>query len=217
MLQQVYSGFGRQLDTRTWEQEYQQLRHSRWKPAMRELVTNPETRSSLLALTTEKNWRESWLRYDNLRFARLCAHLRTREPDAMIGYSILVYRVNEAELATALGVKPSGRLAAPRSTLPPENRSPPAAGHSPAGPRPGATGLLGPPVRTLPARSGVATTNFTAAVPGCATAAAPVRCPNPGLVARSRSPTSCATMRDYDKARAPATRPGCNARHAATL
>jgi hypothetical protein len=73
------------------------------------MATNPEARPGLLALTTEKNWEQTWLRYDTLRFARLCAHLRTREPDAMIGYSILIYRVNEAELAAALGVHPSRR------------------------------------------------------------------------------------------------------------
>jgi len=105
MLQQVYSGFGGNW-TSALEQEYQQLRLL--EPAMREMQTNPEARSALLALTTEQNWRKSWLRYDNLRFARLCAHLRTREPDAMIGYSILIYRVNNAELAAALGASPSG-------------------------------------------------------------------------------------------------------------
>jgi hypothetical protein len=106
MLQQVYSGFGGRW-TPALEQEYQQLRLL--EPAMRELATNPEAHPSLLASTTEKNWRQTWGRYDNLRFARLCAHLRRREPDAMIGYSILIYRVDEAELAAALGVAPSGR------------------------------------------------------------------------------------------------------------
>jgi 4-amino-4-deoxy-L-arabinose transferase-like glycosyltransferase len=107
MLQQVYSGFGSAW-TPALEREYQQLRQM--EPVMRESVINPEARSRLLAHTTEQKWQETWIRYDNLRFARLCAHLRTREPDAMIGYSILVYRLPAEELTVALtGVVPTAR------------------------------------------------------------------------------------------------------------
>ena len=63
----------------------------------------------MLQLTDEKRWRETWTRYDDLRFARLCARLRTRAPDAMVGYSILIYRVDAAELAGALGPAASGQ------------------------------------------------------------------------------------------------------------
>jgi len=41
-------------------------------------------------------------RYDGLRFARLAAHLRTREPDERVTYSTLVYEVTAAELQQAL-------------------------------------------------------------------------------------------------------------------
>jgi hypothetical protein len=105
MLQQVYSGFGGNW-TPALEHEYQQLRVL--EPAFRDFITKPDSRPALLGLTSEKQWRESWARFDNLRFARLCAHLRLREPDTTIGYSILIYRVDEAELAAALGAKPSG-------------------------------------------------------------------------------------------------------------
>ncbi len=40
--------------------------------------------------------------HDRLRFARLCALLRQREPDAMVGYSILIYQVSPEELKQAL-------------------------------------------------------------------------------------------------------------------
>ena len=80
MLVQVYSGFGGDW-TLALEHEYRQLRQS----------------------GADQKWTAGWARYDNLRFAWLCAHLRTRAPDAMIGYSILVYRIDGNELATALG------------------------------------------------------------------------------------------------------------------
>jgi hypothetical protein len=106
MLQQVYSGFGGAW-TPALEQEYQQLRVL--APAFQDFFTKPDARPALLALTSEAKWRQTWARYDQLRFARLCAHLRTREPDAMIGYSILIYRVDAAELAQAIDLKPSAR------------------------------------------------------------------------------------------------------------
>lgn len=42
-------------------------------------------------------------RLDALKLARLCQKLRGREPDAHAGHSILIYRVDAAELAAALG------------------------------------------------------------------------------------------------------------------
>ncbi len=40
---------------------------------------------------------------DAFRLARLCHALRARAPDAQVGYSILLYRVDDAELRAALG------------------------------------------------------------------------------------------------------------------
>jgi hypothetical protein len=39
---------------------------------------------------------------EHLRFGRLCAHLRSRPPDALAGYSILIFRLSDAEVARAL-------------------------------------------------------------------------------------------------------------------
>ena len=39
---------------------------------------------------------------DMLRFARLCAWLRQREPDGEIGCSVLLYRLSEKDLQQAL-------------------------------------------------------------------------------------------------------------------
>jgi hypothetical protein len=40
--------------------------------------------------------------YEELRLGRLCAFLRERNPDAMIGYSILIYRLSAGEIEKAL-------------------------------------------------------------------------------------------------------------------
>ncbi len=39
--------------------------------------------------------------YENLRLARLCSFLRARKPDFNVGHSILIYRLNEAEIQQA--------------------------------------------------------------------------------------------------------------------
>ncbi len=41
-------------------------------------------------------------RFEQYRFARLTLYLRQRQPDAMLNYSILVYRLTDADLARAL-------------------------------------------------------------------------------------------------------------------
>ncbi len=46
-------------------------------------------------------------RFEAFRFARLTAYLRQRQPDDEINYSILVYRLSEAELASALDGPPA--------------------------------------------------------------------------------------------------------------
>ncbi|MFM1851332.1 MAG: hypothetical protein RIS54_1016 [Verrucomicrobiota bacterium] len=40
--------------------------------------------------------------FEQLRFGRLCHYLETQEPDAVVGRTFLVYRLNEAELDAAL-------------------------------------------------------------------------------------------------------------------
>jgi hypothetical protein len=48
-----------------------------------------------------------------LRFARLCHYLRVRPPDAHVGHSILIYRLDAAEIAGAT----AGSLAEWHATL----------------------------------------------------------------------------------------------------
>jgi 4-amino-4-deoxy-L-arabinose transferase-like glycosyltransferase len=44
---------------------------------------------------------ETYLDYDELRFARLCKYLQAREPDAHAGYSILIFRLTAQDLQAA--------------------------------------------------------------------------------------------------------------------
>lgn len=65
-------------------------------------ATNPAARKKLFDEKGETFWQSRWFAYERLRFARLCSFLRYREPDAQIGYSILIYRLSEKELQRAL-------------------------------------------------------------------------------------------------------------------
>ena len=53
--------------------------------------------------------------YEVLRFARLASYLRSREPDDEIGYSILVYRLTDQDLAEALDSPPREMLVVPEA------------------------------------------------------------------------------------------------------
>ena len=98
MLQHVYSNIRGEW-TLELEKEYQQLRAL--EPAFLDYDRNQERRLALERDVPAQNWKAGWSRYEQLRFARLCHYLRVRPPDAMIGYSMLVYRLNEAELSAA--------------------------------------------------------------------------------------------------------------------
>lgn len=100
MLQHVYSAI-RGDWTLELETEFQKLRVL--EPAMLEYQNNPVHRRELLQGVTPETWTTAWKRYEQLRFARLCHCLRVRQPDAEIGYSILVYRLSAADLAAATG------------------------------------------------------------------------------------------------------------------
>ena len=51
--------------------------------------------------------RRAYRVYDQLRFGRLAAYLRRREPDAHVGYSILIYRLSDQQLRQALRGPPA--------------------------------------------------------------------------------------------------------------
>ena len=70
---------------------------------------NEQTLSALIARTGEPYWQQLFAQFDQLRTGRLVAFLRRRQPDAMIGYSILIYRLTDADVAQAVnGPAPAG-------------------------------------------------------------------------------------------------------------
>lgn len=99
MLQHVYANL-RGPWTLERERDYQEGRGK--EPLFQEYYRNAEVRADLEQRGLAKAFEETWVRYDELRFARLCHYLRARQPDAQPGFSILVYRVNQAELGGAL-------------------------------------------------------------------------------------------------------------------
>jgi hypothetical protein len=64
---------------------------------------DPETRARRMAALP----RESLYQLEQLRFARLAAWLRHREPDDAVGWSILVYRLSDAEVRAAVEGPPA--------------------------------------------------------------------------------------------------------------
>jgi hypothetical protein len=59
-------------------------------------------RRTRLGERSPQEWEELLLRFEALRFARLTAFLRHREPDDNINYSILVYRLSDADISRAM-------------------------------------------------------------------------------------------------------------------
>jgi hypothetical protein len=89
-LQQVYAEQPRwSLEQ---EQEYQALRNL--EP---EFFGSTESRRAAPVADLSKQWK----RYERLRFARLCAYLQVRGPDASVGYSILIFKLSASEIQAA--------------------------------------------------------------------------------------------------------------------
>ena len=65
--------------------------------------------SALMQRTGDQYWQQLFVQFDRLRAGRLMAYLRRRQPDAMVGYSILIYRLTDTDVAVALtGPAPGG-------------------------------------------------------------------------------------------------------------
>jgi hypothetical protein len=98
MLQQVYSSV-RGPWTVEREKEYQFLKT--FEPAFRSYAEDARIRDDLIKALPAEKWTKSRDRFLHLRFARLCYYLRVRKPDAVIGYSIFVYRLSAEEVRDA--------------------------------------------------------------------------------------------------------------------
>jgi hypothetical protein len=110
MLEHVYSPI-RGPWTPELEKEYQWMRG--FEPVFEIYFSDPARRAELDREASPDKWKRAWTRHDLLRFARLCHYLRARQPDAQIGYSILIYRLSAAEIAAAT----TGTLAEWRAAL----------------------------------------------------------------------------------------------------
>jgi 4-amino-4-deoxy-L-arabinose transferase-like glycosyltransferase len=95
-LQQVYARTRENRWTVVMEHELAELRTQ-----MSAFCNTPNTAAERKPLLTPAV-RRDFARYQALQFARLCAYLREREPDDFVGYSILLYALDDAELKAAL-------------------------------------------------------------------------------------------------------------------
>jgi len=93
MLQGIGNGPIRGPWRREYEESYQAIGR---KLLSIPIVTDDETRALQI--------------YELLRFFRLCAYLRTREPDAWISPNVLVYELDEKSLTEALSGPPRGMV-----------------------------------------------------------------------------------------------------------
>jgi hypothetical protein len=64
----------------------------------------PADRDRLIRQTGEDFWRKNFAVFEQLRFARLVAYLRQRTPDDNVGYSILIFRLTDADVHEALRI-----------------------------------------------------------------------------------------------------------------
>jgi len=99
-LQQVY-GFVRGPWNLDREHDYQVLRA--FAPKFQDFDHDPAKRAELEREMPAKRWIAARNQFQQLRLARLCYYLRVRRPDAVIGYSIFVYRLTAEEVAAATG------------------------------------------------------------------------------------------------------------------
>jgi 4-amino-4-deoxy-L-arabinose transferase-like glycosyltransferase len=98
-----------------WNEEYE----SRFKnlgknvEQYRSLSATPEGLQQIQSFAPDKEWQDMFKMYESARFMRLASFLRQREPDDEIGYSLLVYRLTDAEVAQALEGPPVELLKEP--------------------------------------------------------------------------------------------------------
>ena len=103
-LQCVYSPFAGPWAT-PYEQAYHQvLTNIR---TLEQSQTVPEARTKLINQYGQPFWNQQYELFRQLRFARLCAYLRHREPDDEVGYSILIYRLSDQQVQDALNGPPA--------------------------------------------------------------------------------------------------------------
>jgi len=95
----------------TYEHDYQQLRQV-VLPFQR-AMQSPQVLKQMLENGPLPELQEAFRMFRVLRFARLCSCLRQREPDDQVGYSILIYRLSDLDVASAVDGQPCEMTPAP--------------------------------------------------------------------------------------------------------
>lgn len=92
-----------------WVPEYEQAYREVLADAERynRTSSDSEARLQLVREKGEGFWKARFKGYSQLRAARLMAYLRQREPDDHVGYSILIYRLSDAQVREALEGPPA--------------------------------------------------------------------------------------------------------------
>ncbi len=115
MLESVYTPpfFGR------WNEKYEGYYQDMQKVVapFQRAASDPAALEQMLGSAPPAELKEAFNQYRVLRFARLCSCLRQREPDDEIGYSILIYRLSDADIAAALEGPPCELLPEPEANL----------------------------------------------------------------------------------------------------
>ena len=107
------------LDAGRWNEEYEsRLRNLQQSVnAYVAMSSTPAGLEQLHSHAPENEWQDMFKVYETLRLSRLTSFLRQREPDDEIGYSILVYRLSDAEVALAVDGPPVELLEVPEWQL----------------------------------------------------------------------------------------------------
>jgi hypothetical protein len=83
-----------------YEEDYERLLAEMQR--YRKTASNPSARAQLIKNEGAISWIKKIKVFERIRFARLCAYLRQREPVAQIGYSIFVFDMTSEEVNRAL-------------------------------------------------------------------------------------------------------------------
>ena len=87
---------------KSYEKSYQEL-----TKRFQSLLGLPEKQRLAIIDQNPAYWGQAAKDFIAFRLGRLCAYLRERKPDANVNYSILIYRLSDAEVSDALGGVPA--------------------------------------------------------------------------------------------------------------
>ena len=99
MLQGLYLDFKGPWSSE-YEAKYQAARHD--LDLLASTSSHRAAREALIRQTGTEYWHHGFRMWEQLRFSRLLARVRQMEPIAMVGHSILIYRLTDQDIRAAL-------------------------------------------------------------------------------------------------------------------